>query len=71
MSSLQKYFEMKGRKVNFFSGEAFGKLRKSLDIEMEKQALVISPEAEKIPMGKTFFGYYLSRSSLENDLLFD
>lgn len=35
VSSLQKYFEMKGRKVSFFSDEIFEKLRKFLDIEMK------------------------------------
>jgi hypothetical protein len=59
MSSLQKYIELKGRKVNFFSGIEFEKLRKSLDVEMKcsaksnlglnrKQAEVISVEIEKL-----------------------
>ena len=38
VSSLQKYFEMKGRKVSFFSDEIFEKLRKSLDIKMKISA---------------------------------
>ena len=33
--SSQKYFELKGRKVNFFSNEFFEKLRKSLEVEMK------------------------------------
>ena len=32
ISSSQKYFELKGRKVNFFSNEFFEKLRKSLEV---------------------------------------
>lgn len=35
VSSFQKYLEMKERKVNLFSGLAFQKLIKSLDIEMK------------------------------------
>ena len=31
-SRSQKYFELKGRKVNFFSYEFFEKLRKSLEV---------------------------------------
>ena len=38
MRSLQKYFELKGREVNFFSGGAFEKLRKSLDVEIKISA---------------------------------
>jgi hypothetical protein len=65
VSRLQKYLEMKGRKVQFFAGVEFEKLRKSLDIEMKmssqnklglkpKQALVISEAMENL-FGVTTF----------------
>ena len=65
VSSLQKYFEMKGRKVSFFSDEIFEKLRKSLDIEMKisaqeklglkpRQALVVSEEIERGHLARLF-----------------
>ena len=38
ISSVQKYIELKGRKVNYFSGREFEKLRKSLDVEMKSSA---------------------------------
>ena len=38
ISSLQKYFELKGRKVNFFSDGMYEKLTKSLDVEMKISA---------------------------------
>ena len=67
VSSLQKYFEMKGRKVSFFSDEIFEKLRKSLDIEMKisaqkklglkpRQAVVVSEEIENFLWDKSFLG---------------
>ena len=67
VSSLQKYLEMKGRVVQFFSGEAYEKLRKSLDIEMKtstnnnlglhpKQAQVISEEIENYLWENKFLG---------------
>ena len=39
VSSLQKYFEIRGRKINFFTDAAFEKLRKALDLEMKVSAL--------------------------------
>ena len=67
VSSLHKYFEMKGRKVIFFSDEIFEKLRKSLDIEIKilaqkklglkpRQALVVSEEIENFLWDKSFLG---------------
>ena len=67
VSSLQKYFEMKGRKVSFFSDEIFEKLRKSLDIEMKisaqkklglkpRQAVVVSEELENFLWDESFLG---------------
>ena len=67
VSSLQKYFEMKGRKVSFFSDEIFEKLRKSLDIEMKisaqkklglkpRQAVVVSEEIENFLWDKSVLG---------------
>jgi hypothetical protein len=58
ISSLQKYLELKGRSVNFFSSLEFEKVRKSLDVEMKcsaqnnvgirpKQAEVIPVEVER------------------------
>ena len=65
VSSLQKYFEMKGRKVSFFSDEIFEKLIKSLDIETKisaqkklglkpRQAVVVSEEIENFLWDKSF-----------------
>ena len=65
VSSLQKYFEIKGGKVSFFSDEIFEKLRKSLDIEMKisaqkklglkpRQALVVSEEIDNFLWDKSF-----------------
>ena len=67
VSSLQKYFEMKGRKVSFFSDEIFEKLRKFLDIEMKisaqkklglkpRQAVVVSEEIENFLWDKSVLG---------------
>ena len=67
VSSLQKYFEMKGGKVSFFSDEIFEKLRKSLDIEMKisaqkklglkpRHAVVVSEEIENFLWDKSFLG---------------
>ena len=67
VSSLQKYFEMKGRKVSFFSDEIFEKLRKSVDIEMKIsaqkklglkpwQAVVVSEEIENFLWDKSVLG---------------
>ena len=38
VSSLQKYFEIRGRKINFFTDAAFEKLGKALDLEMKVSA---------------------------------
>ena len=38
LSSLQKYFEIRGRKINFFTDAAFEKLGKALDLEMKVSA---------------------------------
>ena len=57
VSSLQKHFEIRGRKINFFTYGAFEKLRKALDLETKvsarneiglkpKQAEVITQEME-------------------------
>ena len=67
VSSLQKYFEMKGRKVSFFSDEIFEKLRTSLDIETKisaqkklglkpRQAVVVSEGIKNFLWDKSFLG---------------
>ena len=68
MSSLQKYFEMKGKQVQLFAvGGQFDKLQKALDVEMKistsnklglqrKQAQVISEEMENDLWGKKILG---------------
>lgn len=67
VSSLQKYLEIKGRKVNLFSGLLFQKLMKSLDIEMKistqdklglkpKQAQIITQEIENVLWDNNFLG---------------
>jgi len=59
LSSVQNYIELKGKKVGFFSGREFEKLRKSSDVEMKssarrnlglnrKQAEVITVDIEKL-----------------------
>ena len=35
VSSLQKYVEIRERKINFFADAAFENLRKALDLEMK------------------------------------
>ena len=68
VSSLQKYFEMKGKQVQLFAvGGQFDKLQKALDVEMKistsnklglqrKQAQVISEEMENDLWGKKILG---------------
>ena len=68
VSSLQKYFEMKGKQVQLFAvGGQFDKLQKALDVEMKistsnklglqrKQAQVISEEMENDLWEKKILG---------------
>ena len=61
VSSLQKYFEIRGRKINFFRDAAFERLRKALDLETKvfaRNSIGFKPkQAEgRIPLGKKYFG---------------
>ena len=61
VSSLQKYFEIRGRKIPFFTDAAFETLRKALDLEMKvfaRNSIGFKPkQAEgRIPLRKSILG---------------